>query len=80
MEAVTIQRIEDYAEDTAWLFTNIKKLRKSYSNKFVAVKHRRIIESDADIEKLILKLKAKKEDPATLVLEYVPKEEVAMIL
>lgn len=79
MEAA-IQRIEDYEEDTAWLFSNIKEMRKVYPNKFVAVKDRRVIDSDVTIGELLRKLKKKKEDPATLVVEFIPKEEVAMIL
>ena len=64
------------------LFFQKKKedLRKSFLNKFVAIKNREVIASGSSIEEIKKILEDKSIDPSKTVIEFVPEEESIIVL
>ncbi len=65
-----------FESDHIWISKNIEKLLDRYSEQWIAVKDRRVIASDFDIERLISKLR----DPAYTCIEFITRESLEMVL
>jgi hypothetical protein len=56
--------LEKFDTDSAWLSEKLDELRKEYPNQYIIVKDCRVIDSDADLDRLLQRVKSKGIDPA----------------
>ncbi len=75
-----VQSIISYEKDIKWLNDHKEELRKDYKNKFVAIKGNKILDSGADVDDLIKKLKNKGIDPSFVLVEFITEKEMKLIL
>lgn len=71
--------LEKFYED--WMFINnmLKELREEHPNKFIAVKSKKIIDSDSNLESLLKRLKEKGLNPSEIPIEFISKEPELLI-
>lgn len=74
------KELKEGNENLQWLSKNFEKIRKQYSGKFVAIKDKKIILSSTDLEALIDKLEKRKEDPARLLIDFIPQEDFILVV
>ncbi|MBS3079069.1 hypothetical protein J4218_03035 [Candidatus Pacearchaeota archaeon] len=72
--------LERFQEDILYFENKKEELRAEFLNKFVAIKNKRIIDSGNSIEELRNRLENNNQDPARIIIEFVPEEETIMIL
>ncbi len=72
--------LEEFEKDSKWLADNYGKVKEKYVNKFIAVKNKQVIDNDDDFHKLIKRLRDKGEDLRRVVIEFVPPEDVVLVL
>lgn len=75
-----LKLLEKFQQDNRWLAENYHQLRKKYLNKFIAVKDKKVIDYDTDFNKLIERLEKKGEDLGRIVIEFMPPEDLILIL
>ena len=75
-----LQVLNNIENDSKWLYSRYEKIRESFSDRFVAIKNSKVVESDESMEDLINKLEAKGENPAFLLIKFIPKKEIVLIL
>ena len=71
--------LEKLDQDSIWLNEHYDDFRK-YEGKVIAIKEKQIIAVQDDIEALLKELKKKNLDPAFLLIEAIPPENLAFIL
>jgi hypothetical protein len=71
--------LEKLDQDSSWVNDNYCDFQK-YRGKVIAVKERKIVAVQDDVELLLKKLEKMKENPAFLLIEAIPPENVAFIL
>ncbi len=59
--------------DLVWFQENLKNIQKDYSNRFIAIKKRKIISEGKTVDELVEKLKSKKQDPSEVLIKFVSK-------
>ncbi|HET6590227.1 MAG TPA: DUF5678 domain-containing protein [Candidatus Nitrosocosmicus sp.] len=64
--------MEKLKDNFDWFYSNYEKLRREFSNQYVAVKGRKHIDNDHNLEKLLKRLEIKTLDDSILV-EFVNK-------
>lgn len=52
------KEIEDFADDTVWFYDNLDALRKKHLNRYVAVRGKKVIDSDKDCRTLFKRMKS----------------------
>ncbi|MHA1222812.1 MAG: DUF5678 domain-containing protein [Candidatus Heimdallarchaeaceae archaeon] len=75
-----LQILNNIENDSKWLYSQYEKIRENFSEKFVAIKNNRVIEADKSMENLINKLEKKGEDPALILIKFIPKKGTVLIL
>jgi len=81
MDAGTLEALRrQFIEDKLWLEKNIDELRKTYLDKFVAVKNKNIIGSSADMRKLVESLREQNIPANNIVIEYIPATDYIWVL
>ena len=61
-----------YEEDSNWFYKNIDKLRKNkLTGKYVAIKNKKTIEKNKDLNLVLKSLEKKGENPSLLFIEFV---------
>ena len=81
MNSQTIQSprgLDEFEDDSRWFYENQDKL-KEYSGKFVAIKGRKVIASDKDVNKIIKEVDKQGENPSYLVIEFVYPEGTVVL-
>ena len=71
--------LEKLDEDSVWLNENYDAFQK-YQGKVIAIKNKQIIAMRDTLEELLEELEKKKEDPAFLLIQAIPPENIAFIL
>ena len=71
---------EQHEKDEEWFNANYNKLKREQGSKFFAIKDRKPIAIDEDIEKLLKTLEKKKIDINLVFITSIPPEGVASIL
>ena len=69
-----------YQQDVIFTQNNQINLRKSFLNRFIAVKTGKIIDEGNSIDEIKDKLEKKGIDPGKTVIEFIPEEAALMIL
>ena len=70
----------DFDNDRDWLASNLDRLRKRYLNKWVAIRKRRIVDSDNDYRALIDRPRSSFTDDISVVIDFVGPEDVDLVL
>jgi len=60
-------------EDLKWFSSNKEGLLTQYDRRFVAFCEKKVLDSDTDLEKLLLRLKRKGVDTSRVLIEFVSK-------
>jgi hypothetical protein len=68
-----VQMLLGGREDLEWFTSNKEDLLTQYDMKFVAFCDKKILDSDADLEKLLTRLKRKGIDTSRVLIEFVSK-------
>lgn len=71
--------LEKLDQDSIWLNEHYYDLQK-YRGKVIAIKEKQIIAVQDSLEALLEELEKKNEDPAFLLIEAIPPEDIAFIL
>ena len=58
-EKQILQGLREFSEDMDWICEKQATLRKKFTNKYIAVIGRQVIDSDSELETLLRKLKEK---------------------
>ncbi len=70
-----------YEENAKWLSKNYNKLKTKFNNEWVAVLNKKVIDHDADLTKLVKRLKQTHEKVySQIAVEYVTTKELDLIL
>ena len=63
-------KFEKLKDNFDWFYSNYQELKRDYNNQYVAVKEKRQIDSDYDLERLLKRLNLYNCDES-IVIEYV---------
>lgn len=75
VKEVIKKRLEDYK----WFESNFEKLKKVYKDKWIAIKDKKVIESDKYFLRLIKKLRDKNIDTRFVLIEQLYEEVEVMV-
>jgi hypothetical protein len=70
-EQQIIQMLESGKRDLIWFESNLDRLVSEYNNKFIAFHEGNVIDSDPDLDSLMRKLKKKRIDFSSVIIEFV---------
>jgi len=72
--------LENYEKDFISFQNNLSKLKKKFENMFVAFRNGEVISNGVSIEEVRDKLNSQGIEPSGTVIEFVPKEELHVIM
>jgi hypothetical protein len=72
--------MNEFERNQKWFLDNFGGILKEYRDKFVAVWNQRVIEADADLEKLSKSVKEKTKRAKGVYVGYVSEKPLEMIL
>ncbi len=79
-EQELVKEMGRFEEDSKWLHANVNSIREmGLSSQFVAVKSKKVIASDKDLNNLVKIIGEKGENPAYLVIEFIYPEGVVVL-
>jgi len=78
-EAQILQSIRREQRNAEWINGSMSKLRKEFGDRYVAVKNRKVIDSDKDFDGLLARIRSMK-DPEAVTIEFITAEECIWIL
>jgi hypothetical protein len=70
-----IDSLESFRRDASWYRAHYVNLKKKYGGKYIAIANRRVVRSDADQDRLLIKLKQKRFKNKTYVIKYISNRE-----
>jgi hypothetical protein len=73
-------QMERAAENKLWVMRNIGRLRQKYGDQFVACDNGRVLVSGESDDEVFRKLKERKIDLSTVVIEFIPKNPLIWLL
>jgi hypothetical protein len=65
------RRIVKFNSDVDWLNTRAEIVRRKYGGKYVAIRSRKVLDSDKDLKILLTRLRHKRLDIHSLLIKYV---------
>ena len=71
--AQLINMLKSGQEDLQWFDSNLNKLISEFNNKFIAFSNKKVIESDNDLNGLMVKLNEKGIDSSNIFVKFVSK-------
>ncbi len=75
------KQLEAFDSNFVWLDENYDELTHRYAEQYVAVLHQKVVAHDADLDRLMEKLRAKYPDEVNAIaVEYVTKQKFQMVL
>jgi hypothetical protein len=76
-----LKLLKRFEEDSEWFHNNIDKLRReNFTGKFVAIKNKKPIASDNNLDVMIESIAKKGENPSYLFIEFVYPEGTILLL
>jgi len=79
-EEEEMRLFEEYEKDADWFFNHFDALAEKHEGKAIAVKNRKILAANEDIDILIKELRAKGENPAILFIgSILPSDEIIIL-
>lgn len=77
---VELESLINFENDSLWFMRNYDKLRDDFKGKVIVIKDRKVLMNAEDIDKLIVKAEKEKIELSKCVVEFIPQEEVIMII
>jgi len=75
-----LKQMNEFERNQKWFIDNFSVILKEYREKFVAVWNQRVIEADADLERLSRRVKDKTKSAKGVYVRYVSEKPIEMIL
>jgi len=75
-----LKQMNEFERNQKWFIDNFSVILKEYRDKFVAVWNQRVIEADADLERLSRRVKDKTKSAKGVYVRYVSEKPIEMIL
>jgi len=72
--------LEEFSEDYGWFLKNRNELLPKYTNKWIAIHKKKILDSDNELTPLIKRLRTKGLKPEQLLIEFLSREPLEAIL
>jgi len=72
--------LEEFSEDYEWFLKNRNELLPKYTNKWIAIHKKKILNSDNDLTLLLNRLRIKGYKPEQILIEFLSREPVEAIL
>jgi len=74
-----VDSAQAFETNNRWITDNLKPLKKSYSTQWVAVLNQTVVDNDAEVRKLVNRLKeAYAAVYSQIAVEYIPEDEPEM--
>ncbi len=70
VEKRDIEKLEKLKDNLDWFYSNYKYFKNYYKNQYIAIKDKRFLDKDIELEKLITRLKIKDYNDS-IVIEFV---------
>jgi hypothetical protein len=80
MNKTDMECLSALQHDHLYMQQNYEKLRKKYIDEFVAIRNKKIIASNKDLESLLRFLRSKKINPACTLIEFFPPKDLLLVL
>ena len=74
-----IDNINEMREDKVWMEESLSKLKRKYSNEYIAIFKKKLIGHDPDFKVLINNLKKKFESIDLITIEFISGEDYVML-
>ncbi len=78
-KAETIRSIRRERRNSEWIDRSMPALRKEFGDRYIAVKNRKVVDSDEDFEKLLGRMRTLG-DPESVTIEFVTAKECIWVL
>jgi hypothetical protein len=78
-QADALEAIQRERANVEWIDKSLAWLRQKYGDRYVAVRDQKVIDSDKDFEKLLVRVR-KLPDPESVTIEYVTALEYLWLL
>ena len=65
-----LDKLERLANNFKWIHNQYDNLKKKYDNKYVAIKNRKILDKDTNLERLVKRLNIRNYDDS-IAIEYI---------
>ena len=74
-----LRSIRREQRNSVWINRSMSALRQKFGDRYIAVKNRKVIDSDEDFETLLLRIR-KVGDPESVTIEFVTAKEYIWML
>ncbi len=78
-ETETLKAIQREQENLEWINKSLSQLRRSFGDRYIAVRDRKVIDSDKSFDKLLARVR-KLPNPETVTVEFVTALEYLWLL
>jgi len=79
-ESIIFEELKQGNEQLEWLTKHYEELRKRYKNRYVAIKDKKIVMDDSDIERLIKRLQQEHYNLQDITIEFMPDDDFIMVI
>ncbi len=80
MSEPKVDSAQAFKANNRWIIDNQNQLKKSYSTQWIAVLNQTVIDKDADLRKLVNRLKENQSEVySQIAVEYIPEDEPEMV-
>jgi hypothetical protein len=80
MTAEEIKELQELRKDSEYLKKDYDTLKAQFENQYIAIKNQSVVDHNTDIDKLIKSIRAKKLNPASILIEFLHPRDVVLIL
>ena len=80
MDKTEYQELIQIQKDSDYLKKSYDTLKKQFSNQFVAIKEEDVIAHHPDMDTVLKMIRARKIDPATVLIEFLHPNDMILIL
>ena len=80
MNKSELQELIQVQKDSEYLKKSYDFLKKNYTSQYVAIKNGDVIAHHKDIDTILKMIRAKKIDPATVLIEFLQPKDILLIL
>ena len=71
MSQNVLKLLNEFESDVCWFKDNLDRLKVEHDNEFVAIKDCQVVDFDADVKRLIAKLKRKGIDAGDTMIQFI---------
>ena len=75
----TLAAIRRGRANLEWITKSMPRLRKAYGGRYIAVRNRRVVDNDRDFDKLLTRVRGRK-DPESVTIEHISEIEYLWML